>query len=114
MTGSVVASSSVEVASTALVVGDITAPQIVVRDGAQIDGHCRMTGLPDYALPDEPEEESGIGETGLVEDEAGMGGGEDARCDESPRPSFQPRPLRPPPGASQVGFERVDRTGDEV
>src|SRR5262245_14634785 len=41
--GPVVASKCVEVGPKAQVVGDISAPKIVVKEGAVIQGSCRMT-----------------------------------------------------------------------
>lgn len=81
----------VEIGTTGHVRGDIEAPKIVVRDGAMIEGVCRMTAAP----PTEEDCDAALGAGGEIngEDLPDAGGcGEDI-SDDSPS---GPRPLRRP------------------
>lgn len=40
--GNVVASEQIQITSGGKIIGDITSKSIVIEEGAQIDGHCKM------------------------------------------------------------------------
>lgn len=104
--GSVTASTTIEICPTGRVVGDLKAPQIIVRNGAIIEGNCQMTGFPSIGKEDAqtaPQDD----ETGTENAESGQPNGELA--EEPASPAFQPRPLRPPPGhVAPLTIEAVD------
>lgn len=54
--GPVIASKYVEVGPRAQVVGDITAPKIVIREGAVIKGSCRMTRPLEAPADEKPDQ----------------------------------------------------------
>lgn len=90
--GPIVASKYVEVGPKAHVVGDILAPKIVVREGAVIQGSCRMTRpieerpamLDEQAVPE-------MEETFAVDEATPENVGDVSR--------IRPQPLRPPESA---------------
>jgi cytoskeletal protein CcmA (bactofilin family) len=40
--GEIIATQRIEIRSTAKIIGDITAPKLIVQDGAILEGHCSM------------------------------------------------------------------------
>jgi cytoskeletal protein CcmA (bactofilin family) len=90
--GPVTAAKSVEVGPKGHVIGDISSPKIVVREGAVIQGSCRMTTpAAIHELPASTEEHSSSGESTF--DRAAL---PNLAAEEPSVIRIRPLPLRPP------------------
>lgn len=97
--GPVVASQSVEVGPKAQVIGDILAPKIVVREGAIIQGNCRMT----RPIEDSPPM---VDEFAVPEKDDTLSVDDTAPEEVATPPRIRPLPLRPsasPEGLTATG-----------